>query len=327
MPASFSAATVAVRAPATSANLGPGYDSFGLALSRYDQVRARVSSAGLDVRVSGAGAGELALDEAHLVVRAMRAAFDRLGGQPPGLALDCRNDIPHGRGMGSSAAAIVTGIELARGLSADGRQRLSDSAALALATELEGHPDNVAACLLGGLSIAWLASGTGHAAQAATADQLTATGISPVLFIPAEQSATKAARAVLPELIAHADAAFNAGRAGLLVVALTGRPELLLAGTEDRLHQQHRAASMPASAGLISRLRGRGIAAVLSGAGSSVLALATAGQAGPAAELTPPGWECAGLTFSAGARTAVLSDAPGAGQRASAGGEPPSVTE
>lgn len=306
MPAPFSSATVVVRAPATSANLGPGYDSFGLALSRYDEVRARVSGSGLDVRVSGAGAAELALDEAHLVVRAMRAAFDRLGGQPPGLVLDCRNDIPHGRGLGSSAAAIVSGIELARGLSADGRARLGDADALALAAELEGHPDNVAACLLGGLSIAWLAEGRGNATQAATADQLAATGIRPVLFISAEQSATKAARAVLPELIAHADAAFNAGRAGLLVVALTGRPELLLAGTEDRLHQGYRAATMPASADLISALRSRGIAAVLSGAGSSVLALATAEQVGRAGELTPPGWECARLKASSGARTAVL---------------------
>ncbi|MEO6503842.1 MAG: homoserine kinase [Jatrophihabitantaceae bacterium] len=306
MPAGFSAATVVVRAPATSANLGPGFDSFGLALSRYDEVRARVGSAGLDVRVSGAGAGELALDEAHLVVRAMRAAFDLLGAQPPGLVLDCRNDIPHGRGLGSSAAAIVSGIELARGLSADGRDRLGDTDALALAAEIEGHPDNVAACLLGGLSIAWLAEGRGNGVQAASADQLAATGIRPMLFIPAEQSVTKAARAVLPEFIAHADAAFNAGRAGLLVLALSGRPELLLAGTEDRLHQDHRAASMPASAGLVSALRGRGIAAVLSGAGSSVLALATAEQARTAAESAPPGWECAELSVSDGARTAAL---------------------
>ena len=278
MPAPFTAASVTVRAPATSANLGPGYDSFGLALSRYDEVRARVRSGGLDVRVSGDGAEELALDEAHLVVRAMQAAFDRLGAQPPGLELDCHNAIPHGRGMGSSAAAIVSGIELARGLSTDGRARLGDADAIALAAELEGHPDNVAACLLGGLSIAWLAGGRGTAVRAASAEQLA--GIRPVLFIPAERSATKQARAVLPEQVPHADAAFNAGRAGLLVVALTARPELLLAATEDRLHQQYRAAGMPASAALIAALRSRGIAAAVSGAGPSVLALPTAEQSG-----------------------------------------------
>jgi homoserine kinase len=302
----FSTATAVVRAPATSANLGPGYDSFGLALSRYDEVRARVTAAGLDVRVSGAGAGEVALDETHLVVRAMRAAFDRLGGQPPGLALDCGNGIPHGRGLGSSAAAIVSGIELARELSVDGRARLGDADALALATELEGHPDNVAACLLGGLSVAWLAGGRGSGVQAATAERLAAVPIRPVLYIPAEQSATTAARAVLPGQVPHADAAFNAGRAGLLVVALSGRPDLLLAATEDRLHQDYRAAGMPASAALIGALRQRGIAAVLSGAGSSVLALATAEQAVAAAALAPPGWECARLAVSSGARTAVL---------------------
>lgn len=305
MPAPFTTATVTVRAPATSANLGPGYDSFGLALSRYDEVRGRIRSGGLDVRVSGAGADELALDEAHLVVRAMRAAFGRLGAEPPGLELDCHNDIPHARGMGSSAAAIVSGIELARGLSTEGRSRLDDAEALALATELEGHPDNVAACLLGGLSIAWLTGGRATAAQVVTAEQLAATGIRPVLFIPAEQSATRAARAVLPERVPHADAAFNAGRAGLLAVALAGRPELLLAATEDRLHQDYRAPGMPASAALVAALRERGVAAVISGAGPSVLALTTAGQSATAADLAPAGWECAHLEVSVGVRTSA----------------------
>lgn len=294
----FHCEPVRVRVPATSANLGPGYDSFGLALSRYDEVTAEPVDAGLHVTVSGCGAGEVGLDETHLVVRAMRAAFDRLGGQPPGIRLDCHNAIPHGRGLGSSAAAIVSGIEVARALTVDGHALLDDAAALALATELEGHPDNVAACLLGGLSIAWLDGGVGRAVR------LAVQGVSPVLFIPPEQSATRTARAVLPPLVPHADAAFNLSRAALLILALTGRPELLVTATEDRLHQGYRASGMAASAALMDRLRIAGIAAVISGAGSSVLALAIdPRQVADACALAPPGWECAELQVADGACT------------------------
>ena len=182
----------------------------------------------------------------------MRAAFDRLGEQPAGLRLDCRNRIPHGRGLGSSAAAIVSGIGWPGRLTVDGRERLDEAGALALATELEGHPDNVAACLLGGLTVAWLA-GRGRAGPSGSAGL----GVAPVLFIPDEQSATHAARAALPGTVPHADAAFNLSRAALLVLALTGRPDLLLTATEDRLHQRYRAAGMPASAALVDRLRAR----------------------------------------------------------------------
>ena len=206
----FGPGPVTVRAPASSANLGPGYDSFGLALSRYDEVAATVTGAGLEVRTTGCGAGEVPTDERHLVVRAMRAAFDRLAGQPPGLRISCRNAIPHGRGLGSSAAAIVSGIALARALTEDGEAMLDERAALELATELEGHPDNVAACQLGGATVAWLADdGAGRAVR------LNPTGVLPALLIPSDRSATEAARALLPASVPHADAAFNAGRAGV----------------------------------------------------------------------------------------------------------------
>lgn len=297
---SFLDAAVRVTAPATSANLGPGYDSFGLALTRHDSVTARIRSSGLHVSVTGAGSGAVALNEEHLVIRAMRATFDALGRQPAGLELTCENRIPHGRGLGSSAAAIVTGIELARGLVLGGRTALDDAAALDLASRLEGHPDNVAACLLGGLSIAWT---QGHHSSAA---RVVVQGVRPVLLIPDEQSATSAARAALPAAVPHADAAFNASRAALLVVALTGRPELLWTATEDRLHQDYRAAGMPASAVLVAALRGAGIAAVISGAGSSVLALtSSAEQARTAASLSPKGWECAQLDIAEGASTEI----------------------
>ena len=156
----WSEGPVLVRVPATSANLGPGFDVLGLALGLHDEVEVAVTPAGLSIEVSGEGAAEVAdADEKHLVVRAMRVCFDDLGlAQPPGLALRCVNRIPHGRGLGSSAAAIVAGLLAARALAG---ASLDTDAVLPLANELEGHPDNVAPCLLGGLTIAWVAEQRG----------------------------------------------------------------------------------------------------------------------------------------------------------------------
>jgi homoserine kinase len=280
----WEAGPVTVRVPATSANLGPGFDSVGLALSLYDTVQARVRPAGVEVQVTGIGADQVGRGEDHLVIRAMRAAFKVIGGQPPGLALDCWNEVPQGFGLGSSAAAIVAGLIAARELAgAAGAVALPPDDLLQLATQLEGHPDNVAACLSGGLAISWTsASGDGRArTRAARLTPLPE--LVPVLCVPAEPLATEAARQVLPADIPHALAAANSARAALLVAALTGRPELLLDGTEDFLHQPYRAAAMPATAALIAGLRAAGIAAVVSGAGPSVLALTVAGLGpGPA---------------------------------------------
>jgi homoserine kinase len=267
---------VRVRVPATSANLGPGFDALGLALALYDQVSAQTAQAGVTVDVRGEGAGELPTDDSHLVVRAMRAAFEVLGESPAGLAVRCINAIPQARGLGSSSAAIIAGLVLARALVNDGQQRLDDAALLALATRLEGHPDNVAPCLLGGLTIAWTEPSGARAVRLEPAPTLL-----PVVFVPASRGLTAAARAALPQVVPHADAAFTAGRAALAVHALTGAPELLLAATEDRLHQNYRAAGMPASAGLVDRLRADGVPAVVSGAGPSVLALVEDGWAAP----------------------------------------------
>ncbi len=299
--ASFASGAVRVQVPATSANLGPGFDTLGLALSRYDEVTARITVSGVDISVTGEGADRLARDERHLVLRSMRAAFDALGAQPSGLALECTNQIPHGRGLGSSAAAIVAGIELARGLVAGGRELLDDAATLALAGELEGHPDNVAACLLGGLTVAWTDN------DASKAVRLDPVGVSPVLFIPTEASATEAARMALPATVPHGDAAFNASRSALLIVALTGRPDLLVTATQDRLHQSYRADAMAGSSALLARLRGAGLAAVISGAGSSVLALASApAQIATARSMSPAGWEFAELAVADGALSTNL---------------------
>ena len=264
----FTSGPVSVRVPATSANLGPGFDALGLALAWYDEVAARVTEQGVAVEVRGEGAGELPTDDRHLVVRAMYAAFDALGGRPPGLALRCHNRIPQARGLGSSSAAAVAGLVAARALVRGGTQRLDDAALLRLAYRFEGHPDNVAPCLLGGLTIAWTAGDEVRVARLTPAPDLR-----PVVFVPPQRGETRAARAALPAAVPHADAAHSAGRAALLVHALTSAPGQLFDATEDRLHQPYRAAGMPGSAELLRRLRAAGVAAVISGAGPSVLAL------------------------------------------------------
>lgn len=262
---------VRVRVPATSANLGPGFDALGVALTLHDELEVRaLGTPGVTVEVTGEGAGEVPDDERHLVVRAIRTALDHVGAPQTGLHLRCRNAIPHGRGLGSSAAAVVAGIVAARGLVAD-PHALDDDTALALATAMEGHPDNAAPALLGGATVAWTDGVTGAvgAARIAVHDDVV-----PVAVVPATHLSTKAARGVLPATVPHGDAAFQAGRAALLVEALGRRPDLLLAATEDRLHQQYRRAVMRDSLALVDALRAAGVAAVVSGAGPTVLALA-----------------------------------------------------
>jgi homoserine kinase len=275
---------VRVRVPATSANLGPGFDALGLALGRYDEVVAEITDSALTIQVAGQGEAAADAGEAHLVVRAMRAAFAAAGtGQPPGLALRCVNAIPQGRGLGSSAGAVVAGVLAAQALafgadSVDDPQdhagvRFADPWALGVATGLEGHPDNVAACLAGGLTVAWTSASGARAIRLEPV-----MGLTPVLCVPAFEFATEQARRALPATVPHHDAAANAGRAALLVVALTQAPDLLFDATRDLLHEPYRAPLMPATAEVIGRLREAGIPAVLSGAGPSVLALTMAGQ-------------------------------------------------
>jgi homoserine kinase len=290
-----------VRVPATSANLGPGFDSLGLALGIHDVVRLRVAASGFEVEVQGEGAGAVPLTEDHLVARAVRAGFERAGVPQPGLRLSCDNGVPHGRGLGSSAAAVVAGLIAARGCLAE-PDRLDDAAVLALATEFEGHPDNAAAALLGGCTISWYdADGTPRAERVDVRADL-----EPVICLPAGELSTHTARAMLPATVPHADAAFNAGRAALLVQALSRRPDLLLEATEDRLHQAQRASAMPETAELVRRVRALGGAAVVSGAGPSVLVLgagdtarnavaaALAGSAGQPWTVLDPGVDTVG---------------------------------
>lgn len=268
---------VRVRVPATSANLGPGFDALGLALTRYDEVEAEVTAAGLAIEVSGEGADAAGAGERHLVVRAMRAGFELTGGQPPGLALRCVNTISQGRGLGSSAGAVVAGLLAARALAG---APWPEAEVLGLAAHLEGHPDNAAACLAGGLTIAWAVGGTPRSVRLEPLPE-----IRPVLCVPAISVPTTAARQALPATVPHCDAAANAGRSALLIAALTKHPDLLFDATEDLLHEPYRRPLMPASGELITRLRAARIAAVLSGAGPSVLALTVAGQDPGAAEV------------------------------------------
>lgn len=282
MPA-FVPNPVVITAPASTSNIGPGFDCLGLALSMADTVTAAVTSGGLNVEVMGEGASDLPRDERHLVVRAARAAFDELGGQPAGLAFGFQNDIPQSRGLGSSAAAIVAGIVAARALTVDGDQLMNDAKVVELASRIEGHPDQVAACLWGGLTIAWTEADEVRAEPSWVLDEVTA-----VAYIPAERSSTSEARALLPKTVPHASAAANSGRAALLVHALSNDPRLLLPATRDWLHQDARADAMPESAALIEKLRSAGIPAVLSGAGPTVLALAAPSL--PQAPTTAPGF-------------------------------------
>jgi homoserine kinase len=299
----FRGGAVHVRVPATSANLGPGFDALGLALSLYDDVVARVTDDGLLVDVAGEAA-DVARDEKNLVVRAMRAAFQRLGGQPHGLELSCANRIPHSRGLGSSAAAIVSGALLARSLVVGGDERLPDIELLALASELEGHPDNVAACLFGGLTIAWTEDGVARAVR-----RDCDAAICPVVFVPPFTASTEQARRLLPATVTHDDATFTAGRSALLVAALTGSVQALFAATQDRLHQQYRRPAMPRSAELVDELRARGLAAVISGAGPTVLVLARdAAEAESLGGDAPADWRA--LPLQVDARGAHVVPAP-----------------
>lgn len=261
---------VRVLVPATSANLGPAFDSAGLALSVYDELIAMVTDdPGVLVEIEGEGAQTLPRDETHLVVRSMQAAFARMGVTVDGFILRCRNSIPHGRGLGSSAAAIVGGIVLARAMVVDGRDRMTDSDVLQLALEQESHPDNLAAALYGGFTIAWLESD--GFADAVRADPHP--DVHPVALVPATELATSRARALLPESVPFDDAARNISRSALLVHAMTVDPRRLMAATEDLLHQQSRAAAYPESVCLVDELRSRGLPTVISGAGPTVLAL------------------------------------------------------
>ena len=262
---------------ASSANLGPGFDTLGVALGRYDELTVQITASGVRVEIEGEGAGEITTGADNLVVRALLRALEVAGAAAPGLTLHCRNSIPHSRGLGSSASAVVIGMAAANGLVAQTDLcPLSDEQLIQLSSEFDGHPDNTSASVLGGAVVSWTDFDTDPPAYAATRLRLHP-GIRLFAAIPDVRSSTAETRVLLPDHVAHTDARFNISRAALLVVALTERPELLMAATEDVLHQPQRGPAMPGSAELLRVLRSHRVPAVLSGAGPAVLAL-TAGD-------------------------------------------------
>ncbi len=265
---------VRVKVPATSANLGPGFDTLGIALAYGDEVTAVTRpEPGAHVTVHGVGEGEVPTDASNLVVRSAAHVYERLGRELPGLTLEATNRIPHGRGMGSSGSAIVAGVMIAAGLLESdpvAPVQLSEAQLLAFATELEGHPDNVAPALFGALTIAWSTE-----AGPKFKRLMVHRGVAPLVLVPSFTMSTELARSLQPTQVPHEDAVFNVSRSALLIAALTQSPELLMEATEDRLHQDYRGDAMPLTRDLIRELREAGHPAVVSGAGPSILVLAS----------------------------------------------------
>lgn len=267
--------TASATVSASSANLGPGFDSLGLALSLCDEIVVETMDSGLVVTVEGEGAGQVPLGPEHLVVRAIQRGLQAAGVCAAGLVVRCRNDIPHSRGLGSSAAAVVSGLAVVNGLVAQTDSApLSEAQLIQLASEFEGHPDNASAAVLGGAVVSWADHRSGRPDYSAVPLHLHP-DIHLFAAIPEERSSTAETRVLLPAQVSHEDARFNISRVALLVVALTQRPDLLMAATEDVLHQPQRAPAMPSSAEYLRLLRRHSVAATLSGAGPSLIALST----------------------------------------------------
>lgn len=259
--------------PASSANLGPGFDSMGLALGLYDEISIRTTDSELRIDVEGEGAGEVPASWEHLVVRAIERGLKAHGLRARGLDVHCRNAIPHSRGLGSSAAAVAGGLGIANALAEQvDLPAMAIPELVQLASEFEGHPDNASAAVMGGAVVSWTEQHGGSAEPAYRAAGLRLhPDIRLFVGIPQLRSSTAETRGLLPEQVSHLDARFNISRAALLVLALTERPDLLMVATEDVLHQGQRAPAMPASAEYVRLLRRCGVAAVISGAGPTVL--------------------------------------------------------
>ncbi|MGI8574238.1 MAG: homoserine kinase [Egibacteraceae bacterium] len=290
------------RVPATSANLGPGFDTLAVALDRWLEVTV-VERQARRVLTEGEGAEELAHDDTNLIWRALTRLCVEAGAEQPEISLAVRNDLPLERGLGSSAAAAVAGLVLGRALTG---AMLGDGELLRLAVELEGHPDNAAAALVGGLVLC----------QGLRMHRLTPTDrLRPVICVPEQRLATGTARGVLPAEVSLADAAANTGRAAAVLLGLSGLASWDPGAMTDVLHEPTRLGVLPDTAALVGAVREQGFAACLSGAGPSVLAIVPAGDEEATASVRElarraPGawrasaveWERAGATVADGER-------------------------
>jgi homoserine kinase len=286
---------VRVVVPASSANLGSGFDSAGLALSMFDEIEASFTDKpGVQVDVDGEGRNSLPRDENHLIARVMLKTFANLSMPVQGLYLRCINRIPHGRGLGSSAAAISAAVVAARAVAGTQGTRMDDQGALELASSLEGHPDNVAACLYGGFTVSWIDENSLARAVKIKAHE----SIIPVVMIPRFEVDTEQARALLPSHVPHRDATYNISRSALLVHAMTSDPDYLFEATSDRIHQEYRRPSMQSASALVTSLRMKNHAAYISGSGPTVCVLTNSEKVEEVISLVPDEFEAQQLAIA-----------------------------
>ena len=263
-----------VTVPGSTANLGPGFDTLGLAVGIYDTVEVEVTASGLEVEIFGEGANELPRDSSHLVVKAINSALHAADAHAPGLKVTCTNNIPQSRGLGSSASAAVAGVIAGNTLAGS---PLSTDDVIQLSSAFEGHPDNAAASVVGGAVVSWTDIPVDGVSQPVyRAVPLTVhPDIKATALVPNFHASTNAVRKVLPSHVTHTDARFNVSRTAVMTVAIQTHPEFLWEGTRDRLHQPYRADVLPVTAEWVNRLRNRGYAAFLSGAGPTAMVLST----------------------------------------------------
>lgn len=261
-----------IKVPATSANLGPGFDCAGIAVGLYDELEIRTTETGYTAEIQGEGQNYLPTDARHLIITQIRARLEKLGWHLPGLELKAVNRIPHSRGLGSSAAAHIAAALAVKALLPP-ENNITNEDLLQWASEAEGHPDNVAPAVYGGLTLSWNAPDD-HGPVYHSVQLDTHPGITPVVAIPAKPLSTAAARGLLPATVPHVEAVANAARAALLAPAMTIHPHLLFAATQDWLHQHYREPSMPETLRYMHELRAEGHAAVVSGAGPTLCVFA-----------------------------------------------------